>query len=167
MRPISVSERNNQQENRFLILNFWPKFATHSKQITYTSSSYYKNWWHYKSKSIYFSSMPKETERRQGTNGAVGTGKSSGLCCSLGQRKIHEEGSQHRIFHIYPGSETICLGLGLFLFFKYSTLYFLRKMLKNTYKKILKIIKFSYWGEVLGFVFREWQNYVWQSVIYI
>lgn len=45
--------------------------------------------------------------------------------------------------------------LGLFLFFKYSTLYFLRKMLKNTYKKILKIIKFSYSGEVLGFIFRE------------
>lgn len=37
-------------------------------------------------------------------------------------------------------------------------------MLKNTYQKTLKIIKFSYSGEVLGFVFGEWQNDIWHSM---
>lgn len=43
---------------------------------------------------------------------------------------------------------------GAFLFFKYSILYLLRKMLKNIHRKTLRKIKFNYSGEVLGFIFR-------------
>lgn len=89
----------------------------------------------------------QEVEVREGTG--------SGRCCNLSQKSCRFTKSKaaqnlpHKPWFMNHLSE-----FRAFLFFKYRTLYFLRKTLKNIHKKTLRKIKFSYSGEVLRFIFK-------------